>query len=128
MLRNTWRVTDVKAGAFIILLVVTCIFLLGASRESNVANRDAQWEYCRALHFTFTGDVRKTFDNQTFRSREPRWWFTPGCVSDKDIDKAEPDVVLKYLGVNGWQLVSVNDEGRVSGIQQTLFYFMRPKR
>jgi len=130
MLTNVLTLAPVKKGAFVLLLGLAGLVLLGAAGTKDAPAVGDQWEYCRALHWDVGTEGRRSSQAEagTSTSREPTWWFTPGCVPGNKVDASDEDTVLKQLGMHGWRLVSVKDERPAGGMQQTIFYFIRSKR
>lgn len=117
MLRNTLKVTEVKACTFIILLSLACTLLLGMSGQGSTSEPSGKWEYCCAMRVE-----APPVPNQT-------WVIRPVAALDDKWKDATADIVLNRLGMDGWQLVSVHDEVPiVRGAVSTAFYLIRSKK
>ena len=94
-----------------LLTAILVIFIAGASRtESNLR----QWEYAKSLK-TVNGDYIMMVDTV---NRDPTTDF--GRFTNKYGESLNDEInMLKYAGENGWELITVDNNGN--------WYFKRQK-
>jgi hypothetical protein len=107
-----------KTYILIALLIIGCVFLLGASETT----RKTQWEYGCLSGIPETSLWVYNFSNEHYSAESSESLCSKIFKRTIGKDESAVGLIMDYAGAQGWELVSIND-GKIG----RSWWFKRPK-